>query len=237
MHKAIQIRKDYRRGCGFRKVGNYYLISGVISAQCGKLPIPLLGACPCCGRVYYDLKRSRAATWIPEPWRIWADMECKPEPDAEFVPCDHPNETGGTRCALANGKDIGPAGLIWIGEKFYRTPEAWVAETRRTGPSGEAMGVSRAIPPHFAEKMTLGQTWILVAHANVLLEEPEFGKPENRGPAIFQVFKPTAVEVVVTPETSDSYIDQLVKKGFTPIIVERVPDPAPTNGHLQEEAI
>ena len=53
-------------------------------------------------------------------------------------------------------KDMGKAGLLWIGEQFYPTPGEFTREA-------EELGISRrisAVPRDFK----LGETWVLFAH-------------------------------------------------------------------------
>jgi hypothetical protein len=56
---------EAKRGCGYRKVGGTYLVSGGLGMPCCKMPI-LLKTCPCCG---HGVKQSRGWTWIdPKEW-------------------------------------------------------------------------------------------------------------------------------------------------------------------------
>lgn len=49
---------ESKRGCGYRKVGGMYLVGGVISAPCDRLPYPL-NVCPVCNQ---GIKVGRAFT-------------------------------------------------------------------------------------------------------------------------------------------------------------------------------
>lgn len=44
---TVRTSVEGARGCGYRKAGGIYLVSGGIPRPCGKLPIPLT-TCPTC---------------------------------------------------------------------------------------------------------------------------------------------------------------------------------------------
>lgn len=233
MHPAIQTRRDRKRGCGWRKGGGLYLVAGGPSAPCGKLPIPL-SVCPTCSG---GIKPTRGWTWVDAD-ALAAGKECRS--------ADVNNGHGGDRlapfpvrrCAFCPlGGSLGRAGLLWVGGKFYPTPTHWTAEAVE-------QGVSRRVP-HVPKDFKLGETWVLVAHREAILVpcpdcEHQSGCDACDGtggiltPGVFHAFKPTAVEYVVTGEESDEDIDALVKRGITPVKVERVEEPEPeeppTNG-------
>lgn len=50
MHPAIQIRREHKRGCGWRQENGLYLVSDSPVGSCNKLPISLdvLNCCPHC---------------------------------------------------------------------------------------------------------------------------------------------------------------------------------------------
>ena len=100
----IHTSYEHRRGCGYRQPGGLYLVAGAMAKVCGKLPIPLT-VCPCCS---VGIKPSRGWTWISHELvnvNPCTDPECRkcepfynfPDPDIRM-------------------------GMIWIGEKFYKTP-------------------------------------------------------------------------------------------------------------------
>lgn len=183
---TIHSRIEGKRGCGFRKPGGLYLVSEGIGQPCGKLPIPLI-VCPCCGQ---GVKPSRGWTWIN--WELIRDHPCKIEKCKGCVPFD--------------GSEI-RFGLLWIGEKFYSSPEQFTNEAKR-------LGVSRRISavPH---DFKIGETWVLVAHRKAIR-----GKDQEY-PGIFHAFKPTAIEYIVKGTESDDELDKLEKRGFTLIDVKR----------------
>src|SRR5215468_1900417 len=97
-----------KRGCGYRKVGGLYLVSGRDGAPCCKMPIALT-VCPTCGT---GVKQSRGWTWIDA--RPWLQG-----------PCKWPNQ----HCIAADPTQLGErVGLLWIGEKFYPTTQHFQRE-------------------------------------------------------------------------------------------------------------
>lgn len=207
----IEIRHDKRRGCGFRKAGGLYLTCPAIGAGCGKLPIPLT-VCPTCNA---GIKPSRGYTWV-EADRLTALRACGF--DTNYC----------LRCPLASNA-LGRAGLLWIGEKYYRRPEDWSREANE-------QGVSRRVP-HVPKGFILGRTWVLVAHRKAIQQgctlcqgnghavepKPTEVCPECNGEgytwtaAIFHAFRPTAVEYVVKGDESEEQLEAMRKRGITPV--------------------
>lgn len=190
---TISTRIEAPRGCGYRKAGGKYLVSAGISAPCGKLPLEL-NECPTC---HAGIHFSRGWTWI-DTGPLFADRPCQ----ADALKC--------APCPLF--KDLGKAGLLWVGEKFYPTPGDWLKEA-------DTMGISRrihAIPRGFK----LGETWVLVAHVKAITTTDAQGKPEHRR-GIFHAFKPSAIEYVVKDEDSDEYLQSLEEMGITLVRVIR----------------
>lgn len=203
----IQTRTEGKRGCGYRKPGGLYLVAPAEGHACCRLPYPLT-VCPCCGA---GIKFARGWTWV-EPEKLFGHVECQ---DAELF----------RQCPLSihNLNKMGRAGLIWIGEAHYKTTDDFTAEASR-------MGVSRritAVPRQFR----LGETWVLLAHIKGIRseEEPEGDIPDGGmfpnlkkvawKPAIFTVFRPTAIEYVVTGEESEEELGRMIDRGITPVRV------------------
>src|SRR6185437_13882264 len=112
---------EAKRGCGYRKVGGIYLVADVGGIASGRLPIPLT-VCPTCGS---GIKQTRGWTWVDLPPLVEAaGLQCKAGLDTCF------------RCPLNDPRRIGRAGLLWIGEQFYPTPEHFAFEA-------ESLGISR----------------------------------------------------------------------------------------------
>jgi len=201
MHPAIQTSYEGKRGCGYRtKPGSLYLISGGLALPCGKLPVPL-EVCPTCGAGF---KPSRGWTWVDAcglARATVADKECK-APFCEHCPV----------IAMLRG-DIQKAGLLWIGEKFYKRPLDFVKEAGQ-------MGVCRRIP-HVPNDFKLGETWVLLAHRKAITEHVADNIEAEYKPGIFQVFKPTAVEILCDGTEQDEKIEDYLKRGLTPVLVKK----------------
>lgn len=211
----IQVRHDRERGCGWRKPGGKYLIGGELSAPCGKLP-HFLDVCPACG---HGIKPMRGWRWIGARALFGVGICEQDGDDRECV-----------GCVLADPPDR--AGLIWIGDTFYATPGAFVAEAGR-------LGISRRIacvPKGFQ----VGETLVLLASRKV----PAYGTdgalfrdlPLKYKPGIFAAFIPTALEYVVKGNESQEELERLSGQGFTPVRIERVTEESGGDGERREVA-
>ena len=188
----METRYDSKRGCGYRKKGLYLVCDGP-GRPCGRLPIPL-DICPVCGA---GIKFARSWTWV----------------DADALMLQHPcNSDDCSNCPLS--KSIGRAGLLWIGEKFYPTPDDWSLEA-------DNQGVSRRIKsvPHGFE---LGKTWVLVAHKKAI--ETGVDEKGNRTfmPGIFHTFKPSAIEYVTDGTETEEELEKFKKRDITPVKVVKL---------------
>lgn len=212
----IQMSTEGPRGCGYRKEGGLYMVSGKLTDPCGKLPMELT-VCPTCSQ---GIKPARGWTWI-RPRELFGTDACSETLDVD-APCD--------------GCPAGPAspekgGLIWIGQKFYKTTEAFLEEAGK-------MGVSRritAVPKGFK----LGEDFVYLAHREAV---PQNGA--ERLPGVFCVFKPQRIEKVVgivkDPSTGECFnnlpdepeLAALQKRGITPVIIDR----REVNGEIFQEA-
>jgi hypothetical protein len=104
-------------------------------------------------------------------------------------------------------------GLLWCGEKFYKTPQDWTREARE-------QGVSRRIST-VPNDFVVGETWVLMAHPKAVRGTNADGAIEYR-PGIFQAFKPTAIEYVVRGDEDERELARKVKRGITLVRIERV---------------
>jgi len=142
-------------------------------------------------------------------------------------------------CPLCNDpKSIGKAGLLWIGERFYKTPTEFQSE-------GTVLGFSRrikALPRGFK----VGETWVLLAHPKTIREtcaDCQGGgiivSTEVRGDGgvnercqncdaqgfkmhagIFTLWRPSRVEKILPESKRDSdEVKELLEKGITPVFV------------------
>jgi hypothetical protein len=192
------------------------LVSGSGGMSCDRLPFALT-VCPVCS---HGFKQSRGFTWVDVAGLVeGVHKDC-----ADQFPCPFCTATA----------TMGKAGMIWIGEKFYPTPASFDREVAE-------MGVSRrihVIPRNFK----LGETWILLAHPKgiseacadcggsglakengvVLMERCGTceGKLKKTTPAIFKVWKPERIEMLLPESKRDSeqHAD-LEKRGITIIFV------------------
>lgn len=204
MHEAIQIRSEGVRGCGWRKVGGMYLMSDSPGRECGRLPIPC-GTCPCCGR---GMKQARGWTWVDGDEILRASPEC---PLRGKQMC--------MTCAIHKyvEQGIGRVGLIWIGESYYPTVGHFQREVDRVGISRRMNNIPR--------DFILGETYVMLAHPNAILKQPlEMGQEIEHEPGIFMIFKPERIEIVVSGKESDTEIEGYLKRGLTPVKIERIED-------------
>lgn len=139
-----------KRGCGYRKVGGLYMVSGPGRGMpCDRLPWPLT-VCPTCNQ---GIKQTRGWTWVNPKALFGGNHErCN---DVGVCPVCVPTEER--------------AGLLWIGERFYSTVLNFNLES-------EALGISRrikAIPRGFEVR----KTWILLAHPSAIQQKFNIEEP------------------------------------------------------------
>jgi len=204
------ITDEGKRGCGYRKKGGLYLMCDGVGTPCGKLPIPLT-VCPCCG---HGIKPSLGWTWV------------NARQLAEGVKCSHKD------CSAACPLHTPPekAGLLWIGESFYKTPSEWMAEA-------DGMGVSRkvsSVPRGFE----VGKDWVMVAHRKAISKKCETCDGSGNiadevdgeqllkkcddceggykyTAAIFHAFKPDRVEYVIKGTETEDELAELERRGLS----------------------
>jgi hypothetical protein len=209
MSVEIEVRYDRERGCGWRKGGGLYLISGGVSQPCGKLPLPL-EKCPTCS---HGIKFTRGWTWVDGD-ALFRERECAAPPE---------NCVGCQMNVPLFGEQLGRCGLLWIGEAFYKTPADWLKESKE-------QGISRRIST-VPNDFEVGKTWVLVAHNKAIAEPCKLqdvrscevceGSMWHYTPAVFQLFKPQAIEYVVKGDETEEELERLVKRGITPVRIER----------------
>lgn len=193
---TVHTRIEPARGCGYRKPGGLYLVSGRMSAPCGKLPIPLT-VCPCCNA---GIKPTRGFQWV----------------SAALVE--------GTRCLgilSRNGACSGCVpfdgsvtrfGLLWIGEAYYKTPFDFTHEAN-------LQGISRRIAA-VPKDLVVGETWVLLAHRSAIAEPGPDDKDQFTA-AIFTAFLPQAIEYVVKGDESEEELLAMEKRGLTLVKVHK----------------
>lgn len=244
---------EAKRGCGYRKVGGLYLVSSGAGLPCDRLPFPLTVCPTCsCGikpsrgwtwvepgalfggshegseKVYClgDLFEGTL-----EQFRDNFFSNATEEDVVEFATKHRTAITITQRCSeyfsrcpICNHPEaMGRSGLLWIGEKFYKTPAEFQIES-------EALGISRrisAVPRGFK----LGETWVLLAHKKTLPVYESVTRPGELGefkelvgftPGIFRVFRPERIEKIITEEQSknEEFMRALSERGLTPVIVD-----------------
>ena len=193
----IETRREKERGCGYRKGGGLYLVSGEMGVYCGKLPFELK-SCPCCGE---GIKPSRGFTWIQA--KLIEDAEC--------------NSGDQCRCSMSQEPwNLNPEeklGLMWVGGNFYKTTHDFVSEAMR-------MGISKRIA-QIPKDLVVGQTWVLLAHREAVVSI-QLGGNAVKKPGVFQAFRPTAIEYVVKGDESEKELKRLEKRGIK--LVRVIPD-------------
>jgi hypothetical protein len=218
-----------KRGCGYRKAGGLYLMAGRPAAPCGKLPLKLT-VCPTCGQ---GIKPARGWTWVNGK-KLFEGVQCKY--DHELAPSYNECST----CRLFDPPD--KMGLLWIGEKFYKSPEEFLAE-------GMAQGISRRITaiPHDFES---GKTWVLFAHrkaiecqtchtvgkvgesirkATTVFDHADLDPCPDCGgggyfAGVFSCFLPERIEYIVKDDDTEETLERLEKRGVTLIRLVRTDD-------------
>lgn len=210
--KGVRVVTEGPRGCGYRKKGGRYLISAGVSVPCPALPLEV-SRCPCCDS---GIKPSRSWAWFSP--KLFFKFPCP-------AGCKIYQEHG--RCEPFKQDR---AGILWIGGSFYKTPEDWTREA-------EEMGVSRRIS-QIPKELEIGKTWVFVGHRKAVAKvcgcvdkkhsTPDLdceecgGSGTIRVPGVFHAFKPTRIEVVVDEDIEQKEVDKLVKRGLTPVVVNRV---------------
>lgn len=192
---SIQDRYEIKRGCGFRKPGGMYLVSGGLVRDCGKLPLAL-DVCPTCGT---GIKPARGWTWV-NGTALFAGKKCYYDDGTSLVRQCKP-------CPLS--KAIGRCGLLWVGERYYPSPGDFTAEAARQGVSRRIS----AIPHDFK----IGKTLVLFAHRKAI-ENPD----QSWSAGIFHAFTPTAIEYVVRDDDDEKTLRRLMDRGVTLVRVHPI---------------
>lgn len=201
---------EAKRGCGYRKVGGIYLVAPALGEGCHRLPFEL-HICPTCNQ---GIKQSRGWQWI-NAQKLFGKCD-----GGAIVPGSMAGHAAAhcMRCPACNPEITGErAGLIWIGEGFYKTAEDFRKEAA-------ALGISRrvkAVPRGFE----LGKDWVYLAHPKAIHSEapaPEDGellKSEWKA-GVFSAFRPERIEMLITEkQATKKKLKELDEKGITPVIV------------------
>ena len=245
----MRVSVEGPRGCGYRKAGGLYLVSGNLSEPCPRLPVETT-TCPTCGE---GIRPARGYTWVDGGKLIPPTVHGSDEHDVVCPLSPARNETGGYAERYPGDhahyvSRLGDrCGLIWIGEQHYKTADEFMREAAR-------MGVSRrivAVPKDFE----IGVTWVLLGHRKAIeracsdcgVDQSEavtdadrhieaktfpYTRPDPDCPVckgtgrehvsgIVTAFQPTAIEYVVKGDETDEELDALEKRGIEPVKVVR----------------
>lgn len=207
------------RACGWRKIGALYLVGEKSGIACCKLPIPLVPHfCNVCG-LDHTVHHFQGWKWV-DPKPLISSKPCLAENVAFFA----------AYCPAMDPERMGDkVGLMWVGVHFYPTAEAFLFEAN-------AMGISKRINT-LPRGFELGKTWVFLAHPRAIRNQPAatdwqllgLVKPadaeeakDSWTPAIFRIFRPIAVEKIVTRTqlADESEMDKLRERGITPVAVD-----------------
>ena len=223
----VRVSYEAARGCGYRKPGGLYLVSGALTEPCGKLPIPL-HVCPTCGG---GVKATRSYQWIM-PRLLFSGVECR-GPKTAFGPegkMAYAINKALDKCAgcIVGGCMPERGGLLWIGGAYYKTADDFIREATVQGVSRRISALPKGFEP--------GKTVVYLAHRQVSFgarpcaehvqawSHP--GKPEcleckNVKPAVFSAFVPRAVEYVVKGDETTEELERFEKRGIELVDVKR----------------
>ena len=168
-----------------------------LSEDCSRLPLAT-HSCPTCGS---GIHPARGWTWIV-PLNLVGMKAHEPGSHSIRCPIGMPG--------LDAGQQGIRAGLLWIGESFYPTPESFLTEAA-------AMGVSRRISK--VPRDYKRGTYVFLGHRKAIASRPELGRDVEFVPGIVTVFRPTAIEYVVKGDETDEYLAGLEKRGIEPVKV------------------
>ena len=205
------------RGCGYRKVGGFYLVGDFTFVPCDRLPVPLV-CCPACGEGI-------------RPIRSWREIN----PLKLFGLHDPCTDKHRPRCLICQPPDD-LAFIMTVGAKFYPTPGDWMQEAANQGVSKRLRSVPR--------KLKVGKTVIYMSHPRAIVERTEpagvvqqalavvneaEGNPVALVPVeveetyklgIFTAFIPQRVEELIwEKDATPERLKDMKKRGITPVIV------------------
>lgn len=208
---------EKKRGCGYRKIGGIYLCADGPGDPCDGLPIAL-DVCPTC---HHGVKQTRGWTWV--------------KPELLGAGCGKDKFGHCLLCPACTPSLLGEkAGLIWIGEKFYKTPAEFTREAIEQGVSRRVT----AIPKGFK----VGEHFILVAHPKAIAETSErknelensFGQGSFHDgqvrqqleafetkytPGIFHIFRPSRIEKILGDDASPEDIKKWEDRGCKVVLL------------------
>ena len=199
-------------------------MGGYPAQSCHRLPFEL-SVCPTCSQ---GVKPARGWTWIDAINLFSPSCGERLLKDTAYEGMELVN-TSDTHCLdcvvcrpslLVPDKEFkgtapehfGMSGLIWIGEKFYPTPESFIEEAN-------VLGVSRRISV-VPNGFVLGETRVFFAH-RLAVEDDDNPAVDKRHPGIFEAFMPTSIDYVIKGEETDEELAWYEKRGIS--LVKVVP--------------
>lgn len=191
---------EARRGCGYRKIGGLYMCSGGLAEPCHRLPIPL-EVCPTC---HHGIKQTRGWTWV--------------KPDLLGGNCARFQESHCINCVCCTPELMGErAGLLWIGERFYKTAADFSEEANRLGVSRRITAIPKGFEPG---------AFVLLAHPKAVTKIIETRDPELEGPlfkqefgaGIFRVFRADRIEKILPNTATPMIREEWEKRGCKVVI-------------------
>jgi hypothetical protein len=138
--------------------------------------------CRCCGG---GIKASRGFTWIDPKLLFNGDHD-----EGGRLDCACPESCPACWPDLHFSFNL--AGLLWIGEGFYKSPGDFLAE-------GAQQGISRRIS-QLPREFQVGETWVFMGHRKTV--------PASDGflPGIFLAIRPQRVERIVKQSEYDHWL-------------------------------
>lgn len=226
------ISYEIRRGCGFRKLGGIYLVADP-EEWGGSDLVPIdVETCPICG---HGLRTARGLTYF-DAAGYWGEYHNRRGQALLDVLNASKDQTSALARSLRSAVDYSPddaqsldarhAGLLWVGEKFYKSPEMFSKEAI-------SLGISRRVPK-IPRGFKVGETIICLAHGKAKATpcecvDPVIGPDEDcpicgaEGtiftPQIFGAFVPKRLEMIVSGDMLPEDVQKLKDRGITPIVV------------------
>lgn len=197
------IVNEAKRGCGYRQPGGMYLMAPSLSEPCHRLPIEL-HVCPVCNG---GVKPARGWTWIQPDLLIGGTCRAF---RGDKGPTDH--------CAycVACNPSAERAGLIWIGEGFYKTPNDFMSEVKSLGLSRRITNIPRGFEP--------GKTVVYLVHPRAIINRGEDGV-EVPTAGIFTAFRPTSIDYILKGDETAAQLHKLEKRGLNLVRLVRTDGP------------
>lgn len=201
---------EAKRGCGYRKVGGLYLVSGTLFSSCDRLPFPI-HSCPVCGAgVYFSrgMAEVNALKLLGTHEGLKTTAHADGTSTSETIICNDYIRP----CIMCDPSDQ-PAYLLGVGEKYY-TPQEYMQEAL-------TMGVSKRIGKSIPKHLEIGKTVVYLTHRKAIDLNEKNEKGENMYQlAIFCAFIPQKIEKLIwQSEATEENLKALEKRGITPVII------------------